>query len=137
MYPNPIVREPVYRLLGDVANITLTPPLDYLSTVHILKSASLVLTDSGGLREEARGLGKPVLVLREVTERPEGVEAGTAKAVGTKREDITGKAVLRLEDPTASAAMATAVNPHGDGRTGQRSVQAILGSTRIHGAMHR
>lgn len=131
VHMNPNVREPVYRLLGDVPNITLTPPLDYLATVHLLKRAYLVLTDSGGLQEEAPSLGKPVLVLREVTERPEGVEAGTVKVVGVKRQDILRETVRLLEDPVAYAGMASAVNPYGDGKASQRIVQALLDSERV------
>ncbi|MEM3484657.1 MAG: UDP-N-acetylglucosamine 2-epimerase (non-hydrolyzing) [Candidatus Methanomethyliaceae archaeon] len=94
VYPvhlNPNVWEPVHRLLEGVPNIVLTPPLDYLSLVHLMKRSYLVLTDSGGIQEEAPGLGKPVLVLREVTERPEAVEAGTVRVVGTDRERIVQK----------------------------------------------
>jgi UDP-N-acetylglucosamine 2-epimerase (non-hydrolysing) len=130
VHPNPNIREPVHRLLGNLPHVMLTPPLDYLSTVHVLTRASLVLTDSGGLQEEAPSLGKPVLVLREVTERPEGVEAGTAKVVGTKREAIVREAARLLEDPAAYAAMATAVNPYGDGKASRRIVQALLDSDR-------
>ena len=86
IYPvhmNPNVQEPAYRLLGNIPNFTLLPPLDYLSMVHVMKKSTLVLTDSGGLQEEAPGLGVPVLVLRQVTERPEGVQAGTVRLVGT------------------------------------------------------
>jgi UDP-N-acetylglucosamine 2-epimerase (non-hydrolysing) len=131
VHMNPNVREPVHRLLGDVPNITLTPPLDYLATVHLLKRAYLVLTDSGGLQEEAPSLGKPVLVLREVTKRPEGVEAGAAKVVGVKRQDILRETVRLLEDPVAYAGMASAVNPYGDGKASQRIVQALLDSERV------
>jgi UDP-N-acetylglucosamine 2-epimerase (non-hydrolysing) len=95
--------------------------------VHVLKHASLVLTDSGGLQEEAPSLGKPVLVLRAVTERPEGVDAGTVRVVGTERETIVRGTVHLLEDPAAYAAMASAVNPYGDGKASQRIVQALLG----------
>ncbi len=95
-----------------------------------MKHAYLVLTDSGGLQEEAPSLGKPVLVLREVIERPEGVEAGTAQTVGVKREDILRETVRLPEDPDAYAAMASAVNPYGDGKTSQRIVQALLDSER-------
>jgi UDP-N-acetylglucosamine 2-epimerase (non-hydrolysing) len=122
---NPNVREPVHRLLGGQPHVLLTPPLDYLATVHLVKSAALVLTDSGGLQEEAPSLGKPVLVLREVTERPEGVEAGTARVVGTARARIVAEAVRLLDDPAAYAAMATAVNPYGDGRASGRIVRAL------------
>ena len=131
VHPNPNVQEPVHRLLGNLPHVILTPPLDYVSTVHILKRAYFILTDSGGLQEEAPSLGKPVLVLREVTERPEGVEAGAARVVGTRRDDIVREAVRLLEDPTAYAAMATAVNPYGDGQASQRIVQALLDPDRV------
>ncbi len=128
VYPvhlNPNVQEPVYRLLGDVPNITLLPPLDYLPLVHLLKRSTLVLTDSGGLQEEAPGLGVPVLVLREVTERPEGVQAGTVKLVGTDTVRIVDEAARLLDDPAAHAAMAQAVNPYGDGHAAERIVAAL------------
>jgi UDP-N-acetylglucosamine 2-epimerase (non-hydrolysing) len=123
---NPNVQEPVYRLLADVPNITLTPPLDYLPMAHLLQRAHLVLTDSGGLQEEATSLGKPTLVLREVTERPEGVEAGVLKLVGTQRERILAEASRLLEDETAYRAMAQAANPFGDGHAAQHIVHALL-----------
>ncbi len=128
VYPvhlNPNVWEPVHRLLGDAAHITLTPPLDYLPLVHLMKRAHLVLTDSGGIQEEAPGLGKPVLVLREVTERPEAVEAGTVRLVGTVRERIVAEAARLLENETAYQAMARAVNPYGDGHAAERIVEAL------------
>jgi UDP-N-acetylglucosamine 2-epimerase (non-hydrolysing) len=129
VYPvhlNPNVQEPVYRLLGNVPNITLLKPLDYLPMVHLMRHATLVLTDSGGIQEEATGLGKPTLVLREVTERPEGLTAGVLKLVGTDFDRILGQATLLLEDPAAYDAMAKAANPFGDGHAGERIVQAIL-----------
>jgi UDP-N-acetylglucosamine 2-epimerase (non-hydrolysing) len=129
IYPvhlNPNVQEPVYRLLGDVPNITLLPPLDYLPLVHLIKRATLVLTDSGGIQEEAPGLGVPVLVMREVTERPEGVEAGTVRLVGTDPERIYTQSRHLLDDPAAHAKMARAVNPYGDGHAAPRIVRAIL-----------
>lgn len=129
VYPvhlNPNVQEPVYRLLGKVANITLLPPMDYLPFVHLMKNATLILTDSGGLQEEAPGLGKPVLVLRRVTERPEGVQAGTVRLVGTDAQTIVRETRRLLDDPLAYQAMAQAVNPYGDGQAAQRIVQAIL-----------
>ncbi len=129
VYPvhlNPNVQEPVYRLLGGVPNITLLPPLDYLPMVHVMKRSTLVLTDSGGLQEEAPGLGVPVLVLRRVTERPEGVEAGTVRLVGTDMEQIVTETCRLLDDPTAYSAMAKAVNPYGDGHAAQRIVQALI-----------
>jgi len=129
VYPvhlNPNVQVPVYRMLGEVPNITLLPPLDYLPLVHLIKRSTLVLTDSGGLQEEAPGLGVPVLVMREVTERPEGVEAGTVRLVGTDVERIVSQARLLLDDPVAHAEMARAVNPYGDGQAASRIVKAIL-----------
>jgi UDP-N-acetylglucosamine 2-epimerase (non-hydrolysing) len=129
VYPvhlNPNVQAPVYRLLGEVPNITLMPPLDYLPLVHLIKRSALVLTDSGGLQEEAPGLGVPVLVLRQVTERPEGVEAGTVRLVGTDVERIVSQSRLLLDDPVAHAKMARAVNPYGDGQAASRIVKAIL-----------
>lgn len=129
VYPvhlNPNVQEPVYRFLGDVRNITLLPPLDYYPWVHLIKSASLLLTDSGGLQEEAPGLGVPVLVMREVTERPEGVQAGTVRLVGTDPERIISETRRLLDDPQAHHEMSQAVNPYGDGQTAPRIVQAIL-----------
>ena len=129
VYPvhlNPNVQGPVYRLLGKLENITLLPPMDYLPHVHLLKQASLVLTDSGGIQEEAPGLGVPTLVLREVTERPEGVEAGTLALVGTDPQRIISAATHLLDDPAAHAAMAQAVNPFGDGQAAGRIVQFLL-----------
>ncbi len=129
VYPvhrNPNVWEPVHRLLGKVPDVTLTPPLDYLPLVHLMKRATLVVTDSGGIQEEAPALGKPVLVLRDVTERPEAVDAGTVRLVGTDRERIVSEATRLLDDPAAYAAMAHAVNPYGDGRAAQRIVAALL-----------
>jgi UDP-N-acetylglucosamine 2-epimerase (non-hydrolysing) len=129
VYPvhlNPNVQETVYRLLAGVSNITLLPPLDYLSFVHLLKRAALVLTDSGGLQEEAPAFGVPVLVLRDVTERPEGVEAGTVKLVGTGTGRIISETRRLLDDPQSYAQMAHAVNPYGDGHAAPRIVQALL-----------
>jgi UDP-N-acetylglucosamine 2-epimerase (non-hydrolysing) len=132
VYPvhlNPNVQGPVYQLLGDVPNITLLPPLDYLPLVHLMKRATLMLTDSGGLQEEAPGLGVPVLVLRAVTERPEGVQAGTVRLLGTDTERIITETRRLLDDPQAHAAMAQAVNPYGDGHASERIVKAILDRT--------
>lgn len=129
IYPvhlNPNVQIPVKRILGNLPNVTLLPPMDYLPWVHLLKYATLVLTDSGGIQEEAPGLGVPVLVMREVTERPEGVEAGTVRLVGTDRDRIIFEARRLLDDPEAHAQMAHAVNPYGDGHAAERIVRAIL-----------
>jgi UDP-N-acetylglucosamine 2-epimerase (non-hydrolysing) len=128
VYPvhlNPNVQEPVYRILGSVPHITLLPPQDYLPMVHLQKRARLILTDSGGIQEEAPAFGVPVLVLREVTERPEGVEAGTLKLVGTETGDILREARRLLDDPSAHAQMAKATNPFGDGHAAERIVKAI------------
>jgi UDP-N-acetylglucosamine 2-epimerase (non-hydrolysing) len=132
VYPvhlNPNVQEPVYRLLKEVPNITLLPPLDYLPLMTLVKRARLMLTDSGGLQEEAPGLGVPVLVMREVTERPEGIEAGTVRLVGTDTQRIVTEARRLLDDPAAYAAMAHAENPYGDGQAAGRIVQALLAYT--------
>ncbi len=130
VYPvhlNPNVKNVVYpRLEAFSAQITLVPPLDYLPMVHLMKHATLVLTDSGGLQEEAPGLGVPVLVMRAATERPEGLAAGTVKLVGTETAQIVAAARRLLDDPAEYEKMARAVNPYGDGRTSERIVQALL-----------
>ncbi len=130
IYPvhlNPNVREPVYAALGGIPNITLTEPLGYEEFVGLMDRAYLVLTDSGGIQEEAPGLGKPVLVLREVTERPEGVAAGTVRVVGTSCRHIVEETAVLLDDDTAYERMAKAANPYGDGHASQRIVAALLG----------
>lgn len=126
MHLNPNVREPVQRLLGGVPHITLLPPLDYLPLVHLMKLARIILTDSGGIQEEAPAFGVPVLVLREVTERPEGVAAGTLKLVGTDTRRIVHEATRLLDDPAAHAEMARASNPFGDGHAAERIVEAVV-----------
>jgi UDP-N-acetylglucosamine 2-epimerase (non-hydrolysing) len=129
IYPvhlNPQVQNVVHPMLELVPNVTLLPPLDYLPMVHLMKRATLVLTDSGGLQEEAPGLGVPVLVMREVTERPEGIAAGTVKLVGTNTAKIVAETKRLLDDPAEHAKMAQAVNPYGDGHAAERIVQAIL-----------
>ena len=129
IYPvhlNPNVQEPVNRLLGKKANITLIEPVEYLELVNLLKHSRLVLTDSGGIQEEATGLGKPTLVLREVTERPEGVAAGVLKLVGTSSERIFEETRSLMEDDELYQKMAHATNPFGDGHAAERIVQAIL-----------
>jgi len=128
VYPvhlNPNVQEPVNRILGDVPHVTLLPPLDYLPLVHLQKRSKIILTDSGGIQEEAPTFGVPVLVLREVTERPEGVAAGTLKLVGTEPDNIVREAKRLLDDPSAHADMAKAANPFGDGHAAERIVEAI------------
>jgi UDP-N-acetylglucosamine 2-epimerase (non-hydrolysing) len=129
VYPvhlNPNVQEPVYRLLGDVPHITLLSPLDYLPLVHLMKRSTIVLTDSGGIQEEAPAFGVPTLVLREVTERPEGVEAGTLKLTGADADRITGQTFRLLDQPAEYEAMARAANPFGDGHAAERIVKALI-----------
>src|SRR5215217_3278324 len=126
MHLNPKVQEPVNRILKGIPHITLLPPLDYLPMIHLMKHAKLILTDSGGLQEEAPSLGVPVLVLRETTERPEGLEAGTLKLVGTETSQIVREATRLLDDPVAYAEMARAVNPYGDGHAAERIIDALL-----------
>jgi len=129
VYPvhlNPNVQGPVHRILKNVNHITLLRPLDYLPLVGLMKHSTLILTDSGGIQEEAPALGIPVLVLRKVTERPEGIEAGTLKLVGTDIGDIVEQATRLLEDESAYRAMSKAVNPFGDGHAAQNIVRALL-----------
>ncbi|NOH04346.1 MAG: UDP-N-acetylglucosamine 2-epimerase (non-hydrolyzing) [Chloroflexi bacterium] len=129
VYPvhlNPNVQEPVNRLLRGVEHVTLLPPLDYLPLVHLMKHAALILTDSGGIQEEAPAFGVPTLVLREVTERPEGVQAGTLKLVGTATSRIVQEAKRLLMDDSAYAAMSRAANPYGDGHAAEKIVRALL-----------
>lgn len=128
LYPvhlNPNVRSPVQEILADLPGVHLTEPLDYLEIVHAMKSASLILTDSGGIQEEAPTFGVPVLVMRETTERPEGVDAGFVELVGTNRERIVEAAAKRL---VANSPRPTGANPYGDGRAAARIVGALLES---------
>jgi UDP-N-acetylglucosamine 2-epimerase (non-hydrolysing) len=129
VYPvhlNPNVRKPAFEMLSQIPNVRLIDPLDYLPMVHIMERAHLVLTDSGGLQEEAPALGTPVLVLREVTERPEAIEAGTARLVGTDLDKIVEQTRLLLDDSKAHRSMARAVNPFGDGHAAERIVEALM-----------
>lgn len=125
VHPNPEVKQTVERLLCDLPGMYLISPVDYLEFVHLMHRSYLVLTDSGGVQEEAPSLGKPVLVLREVTERPEGVDAGTAVLVGTDRQKIVQVASELLSSKAAYQRMANAVNPYGDGRASGRIVAAL------------
>jgi UDP-N-acetylglucosamine 2-epimerase (non-hydrolysing) len=122
LHRNPTVREPLQELLGDHPRAFLTDPLDYDSLVAAMRGCTLLLTDSGGLQEEAPALGKPVLVLRRTTERPEAVDAGTARLIGTASADIFAETSRLLEDSGAYGAMARAHNPFGDGQASQRIV---------------
>lgn len=129
VYPvhlNPQVREPVNRLLADIPNIFLIEPQEYLPFVYLMNRAHLVVTDSGGVQEEAPSLGKPVLVMRDTTERPEAVEAGTVKLVGTDVELIEREVVRLLTDTDEYARMSFAHNPYGDGAASQRILDTLL-----------
>lgn len=126
MHKNPKVREPLQRILGTHPRVNLIEPPDYLDFVKLMEEAHLVMTDSGGVQEEAPALGLPVLVLRRTTERPEGVDAGTAKLIGTNREDIVREASTLLSDASAYVAMSKAANPYGDGRASERIAEALL-----------
>lgn len=125
LHRNPTVREPLQARLGNHPRAFLCEPLDYSQLVGAMQRCTLLLTDSGGLQEEAPGLGKPVLVLRETTERPEAIAAGTAKLVGTDPEAITSAASELLSDSTAYEVMAKAVNPFGDGKASERIVEIV------------
>jgi UDP-N-acetylglucosamine 2-epimerase (non-hydrolysing) len=125
VHPNPHVRGTVETNLGSVAEVVLTDSLPYDELVAIMKSSTLVLTDSGGLQEEAPGLGKPVLVMRETTERPEGVEAGVARLVGTDTWTIVEAVSELLDDDEVYRRMARSTNPYGDGHAAQRTLEAI------------
>jgi UDP-N-acetylglucosamine 2-epimerase (non-hydrolysing) len=128
VYPvhlNPNVVEPVNRIIGKKRNVHLLPPIDYEPFIFLMSKAYLILTDSGGIQEEAPGLGKPVLVMREVTERTEAVEAGTVRLVGTDREKIIGDVSLLLDDPVEYEKMSRAHNPYGDGRSAIRIADFI------------
>lgn len=125
VHPNPQVRAAMEPVLGDLANVALIDPLDYPHFVRLLGMSTLVLTDSGGVQEEAPALGKPVLVMRETTERPEGIEAGTARLVGTDRDRIVTEIFSLLDDKSAYEAMARAHNPFGDGTAAQRIAEIV------------
>jgi UDP-N-acetylglucosamine 2-epimerase (non-hydrolysing) len=122
VHPNPNIREPVYSALGDLDRVYLTTPADYQALIMLMKRATLILTDSGGIQEEAPALGKPVLVLRDETERPEAIEAGVAKLVGAQREQIVAEATRLLTDKAAYMSMARAGSPYGDGSAARRIV---------------
>jgi UDP-N-acetylglucosamine 2-epimerase (non-hydrolysing) len=126
IHPNPNVLEPVRARLARAANVTLIAPLDYVSQVQLMKHAALILTDSGGIQEEAPTFGVPVLVLRDKTERPEGIEAGIARLVGSNPARIVAEASALLDDPAAHAAMSAGGNPYGDGRAASRIVSTLL-----------
>ena len=126
MHLNPNVREPVQRLLRNAPNIHLIEPLDYLPFVWLMKRSHLILTDSGGIQEEAPSLGKPVLVMRDTTERPEAVEAGTVRLVGTDTDVVVAEVTHLMTDSAAYDAMAFAHNPYGDGHAVDRILDALI-----------
>lgn len=125
VHPNPQVRGPMDAILGDNPRVAMIAPQDYPHFVRLLDLCHLVLTDSGGVQEEAPGLGKPVLVMRETTERPEGVMAGTARLIGSDEDRIVAEVATLLDDPAAYAAMAKAHNPFGDGHASARIVETL------------
>lgn len=129
MHLNPNVRRPIHEVFGDdlsnLGNMHFIEPLEYLSFVYLMEKSTIVLTDSGGIQEEAPGLGKPVLVMRDTTERPEALEAGTVKLVGTDREKIINEVSTLLDDAAAYARMSQAVNPYGDGLACSRIVERL------------
>lgn len=131
VYPvhlNPNVQEPVNRILRDQENVFLIPPQDYLPFVYLMMRSTVIITDSGGVQEEAPSLGKPVLVMRDTTERPEAIDAGTVKLVGTHAVTITAEANRLLDDSQSYAAMARAHNPYGDGAASRRIVERVVRS---------
>ena len=128
VYPvhlNPNVQKPVYELLSGVDNVYLTSPLDYLPFIYAMQHSALLLTDSGGVQEEAPSLGKPVLVMRDTTERPEAVQAGTVKLVGTNAGDIVNNVTALLKDKELYRRMSETHNPYGDGRACERIIAAL------------
>ena len=129
MHLNPNVRRPIHEVFGDdlsnLGNMHFIEPLEYLCFVYLMEKSTIVLTDSGGIQEEAPGLGKPVLVMRDTTERPEALEAGTVKLVGTDREKIFNEVSTLLDDAAAYARMSQAVNPYGDGLACSRIVERL------------
>ncbi len=131
LHRNPRVWTPVHKLLYEVENVTLLPPLDYLPMVHLMQKSFLILTDSGGIQEEAPSLGVPVLVLRRKTERPEAVEAGAVRLVGAGTDNIVTEVSRLLEDTRAHHEMARVINPYGDGQAAKRIVAHLLNGERI------
>jgi len=129
VYPvhlNPNVQEPIYRILGEERRVYLIDPLPYIAFAHLMKGAEIILTDSGGIQEEAPALGKPVLVMRQETERPEAIEAGTSKLIGPDAEAIILETERLLTDRDAYRQMSKAVSPYGDGHAAERIVRILL-----------
>lgn len=130
MHLNPNVRQPIHKIFGensdDQSNLFFIEPLEYLNFIYLMEKSYIILTDSGGIQEEAPGLGKPVLVMRDTTERPEAITAGTVKLVGTDYDKIVGETAKLLDDKTAYDAMSQAVNPYGDGQACQRIIHTFI-----------
>ena len=126
MHLNPNVREPVNRILKNVDNVHLIEPQEYLPFVYLMNQAHIIVTDSGGVQEEAPSLGKPVLVMRDTTERPEAVDAGTVKLVGTDKNRIVNAVHELLTNPAEYEKMSRAHNPYGDGKACERIVKKII-----------
>lgn len=130
MHLNPNVRKPIHKVFGEnfegLCNMFFIEPLEYLSFVYLMEKSNIILTDSGGIQEEAPGLGKPVLVMRDTTERPEALEAGTVKLVGTDYEKIINEVSVLLDDPKHYDEMSEAVNPYGDGKACQKIVERLM-----------
>ena len=130
MHLNPNVRKPIHKIFGDnlndLGNLFFIEPLEYLDFVFLMNKSTIVLTDSGGIQEEAPGLGKPVLVMRDTTERPEALDAGTVKLVGTDYNKIVDNVSLLLDDENEYSIMSRANNPYGDGKASPRIVEALL-----------
>jgi len=136
VYPvhfNPNVQKPVYNILGGIKNVFLLNPLDYAPFVYMMDKSYFIITDSGGIQEEAPSLGKPVLVMRDTTERPEAVYAGTVKLVGTDIEKITTESFLLLDSPEHYNGMSRAHNPYGDGKASERISQFVLERRKSYG----
>lgn len=129
MHLNPNVRKPIHEVFGEnlegLDNMFFIEPLEYLSFVYLMEKSTIVLTDSGGIQEEAPGLGKPVLVMRDTTERPEALEAGTVKLVGTDYDKIVAEVSKLLDDQIYYNTMSQAVNPYGDGQSSIRIIKAL------------
>ena len=130
MHLNPNVRKPIHEVFGEdlegLGNMFFIEPLEYLQFVYLMEKSHIVLTDSGGIQEEAPGLGKPVLVMRNTTERPEALEAGTVKLVGTDHDIIVNSVSELLDSQEAYQKMSNAMNPYGDGKACQRIIKALL-----------
>ncbi len=131
VHPNPEVQEPTFRLLKGVDRIYLLEPLDYLLFVHLMKNSYLILTDSGGVQEEAPALGKPVLVLRNETERSEAVEAGSVRVIGTDSETIISETEKLLHDKSAYNLMVNKISPYGDGHAAKRIISVLIDEFRL------